>query len=101
MKEIKAFIRPHMLDTVVDALEGLPHIPGLTVSEVRGWGHVKGAAVTRLTERMKLEMVVPDDRVEEVVSLLYRTASTGHPGDGGIFVSAVERSVRIGENHGA
>jgi len=101
MKEIKAFIRPHMLDTVVDALEGLPHIPGLTVSDVRGWGHVEGQAVARLTERVKLEMVVPDGRVEEVVRLLSRTASTGHPGDGRIFVSAVERWVRVGEIDGA
>jgi len=95
MKEIKAFIRPQMLDPVVDALESRPDSPGLTVSDVRGWGHVKGEAVPRLTERVKLEIVVPDDEVDEVVSAIVEKAHTGHSGDGKIFVSAVERGIRI------
>lgn len=95
MKEIKAFIRPQMLDPVVDALESRPDSPGLTVSEVRGWGHMKGEAVPRLTERVKLEIVVPDDEVDDVVSVIVEKAHTGHSGDGKIFVSPVERGIRI------
>lgn len=95
MKEIKAFIRPQMLDPVVDALESRPGSPGLTVSEVRGWGHLKGEDAPRLTERIKLEIVVPEEEVQEVVSLIVDKARTGHSGDGKIFVSSVEEGIRI------
>lgn len=100
MKEIKAFIRPQMLDPVVDALEGRPDRPGLTVSEVRGWGHRKGEEAPRLTQRIKLEMVVRDDAVQDVVSLIVEKARTGHLGDGKIFVSPVERGIRIRTGEG-
>lgn len=95
MKEIKAFIRPQMLDAVVDALEGRPDTPGLTVSEVRGWGHVKGESSPRLTKKVKLEIVVSDEELDEVTSLIVEKARTGHSGDGKIFVSSVEEGVRI------
>lgn len=95
MKEIKAFIRPQKLDAVVDGLEGRPHTPGLTVSEVRGWGHVAGQEAPRLTERIKLEIVVADEDVEDVVSLIVEKARTGHSGDGNIFVSDIGDAVRI------
>lgn len=95
MKEIKAFIRPQMLDSVVDALGSRPDSPGLTVSEVQGWGHLKGETAPRLTERVKLEIVVPDDEVDQVVSVIVEKGHTGRSGDGKIFVSAVERAIRI------
>lgn len=95
MKEIKAYIRPRMLDSVVDPLGSRPDSPGLTVSDVQGWGHLKGEAALRLTERVKLEIVVPDDEVDGVVSVIVEKAQTEHSGDGKIFLSDVDHSIRI------
>lgn len=97
MKEIKAFIRPNMTDNVIDAIENLPKTPGLTVSEVQGWGHSRNGKEAKLTERVKLEMVVPDEQVETVLDCLVKYARTGegHYGDGLIFVSPVNEAVRI------
>ncbi len=98
MKEIKAFVRPHQADRVIDALENSPEAPGVTVSDVRGYGHPKGGGPARLTERTKLEIVVPDDRVEAVLDTIIAHAHTGRFGDGKIFVSPVEEAVRIRTN---
>ncbi|GET29171.1 P-II family nitrogen regulator [Prolixibacter sp. SD074] len=97
MKEIKAFIRTNMVDQVIDALENLPITPGITVSEVQGWGHSKNGTGAKLTERIKLETVVPDDQVETVLDCLVKYARTGegHYGDGVIFVSPVNEVIRI------
>lgn len=95
MKEIKAYLRPHMLDRVVDALETESDTPGLSVSRVQGWGHPKRGGPPRFTKRVKLEMIVPDGWVERVVTLIEEKARTGRPGDGKIFVSSVDQAVRI------
>ncbi|MCF8303603.1 MAG: P-II family nitrogen regulator [Bacteroidales bacterium] len=97
MKQIKALIRPNMADEVIDAIENLPKTPGLTVSEVQGWGHSKNGNEMKLTERVKLETVVPDEQVETVLDCLVKYARTeeGHYGDGLIFVSPVNEVVRI------
>lgn len=97
MKQIKAFIRPNMTDEVVDALESLPNSPGLTVSKVEGWGHTKNESHARLTERVKLEIVVPEEEVETVVNCVVKYARTGdgHYGDGIVFVSTIDDAVRI------
>lgn len=97
MKQIKALIRHNMADEVVDAIENLPKTPGLTVSEVQGWGHSKNGKGVKLTERIKLEMVIPDEQVETVLDCLVKYARTGegHYGDGLIFVSPVDEVVRI------
>ena len=95
MKEIKAFIRTNMIDYVIDALENLPNAPGITLSNVRGWGHAKGEERARLIERTKLETVVPTHRVDEIIDVITENSHTGNPGDGKIFVSDVERGVRI------
>jgi nitrogen regulatory protein P-II 1 len=95
MKEIKAFIRTNMIDYVIDKLESLPEPPGITLSDVRGWGHVKAEDEARLTNRIKLETVVPDERVAEIVDVIIQKGKTGNPGDGKIFVSNVEKAVRI------
>jgi len=95
MKEIKAFIRTNMIDYVIDAIEALPEPPGITLSDVRGWGHVKADGNAHLTERIKLETVVPDKRVSEIVEVLLENGRTGNSGDGKIFISEVEKAVRI------
>lgn len=95
MKELKAFIKPNMIDYVIDAIEALPDAPGITLSNVRGWGHPKGEGAPRLEERVKLETVIPARRVDEIITVISKKGRTGNYGDGKIFVSDVEKAVRI------
>jgi nitrogen regulatory protein P-II 1 len=96
MREVKAVIQPFVLDKVIDALEEVPGIPGITVSEVRGFGksHEDGEAV-RDVKKIKLEIMVPEDMVEDVVERLRAAAHTGNPGDGRIFVIGIQQVVDI------
>jgi nitrogen regulatory protein P-II 1 len=84
-----------MIDYVIDGLESLPEPPGITLSDVRGWGHVAAEDEARLTNRIKLETVVPDERVAEIIDVIIEKGKTGNSGDGKIFVSEVEKAVRI------
>jgi len=102
MKKIEAIIQPFKVDEVKQALAGIG-IDGITISEVRGHGRQKGhKEVYRGQEysvdflpKMKLEMVVPSQRFEEVVEALSGAARTGKIGDGKIFVYDVAEAVRI------
>lgn len=102
MKKIEAVIQPHKLDEVKDALIGIG-LNGITVSEVRGHGRQKGhTEVYRGTEykvdllpKVKMEMIVPTVRVEEVLKVLTEAARSGKIGDGKIFVTTVDDVVRI------
>jgi len=103
MKEIKAIIQPFLLSKVIDALKELEGLPGVTISEVRGFG--RGRALGRSDssdqaeifgiKKSKLEIVVPDDLVEKVVALIAKFARTGNSGDGKVFVSTVDDVVKI------
>jgi len=103
MKEIKAIIQPFLLSKVVDALKEIEDLPGLTVSEVRGFGKGRARnATTKIVEdgieyanKTKLEIVVPDGMVEEVLRIVCKHAHTGRPGDGKIFVSAIDEVVNV------
>lgn len=103
MKEIKAIIRPALLDDVIDVLAALPDLPGVTVSEVMGFGRGRGVEApfppegesVCMAKKMKLEIVVPDALAEKVVSLIERKAHTGNYGDGKVFVINVEETVKI------
>ncbi|MFV1980890.1 MAG: P-II family nitrogen regulator [Rhodothermia bacterium] len=95
MKEIKAYIRPTMLDQVVDALLKHGDFPGVTVSTIEGFGHPKGGGPGELMKRVKLEIVVLDHQAEEVLQVIVDNARTGSFGDGKIFVSEVGDAVRI------
>ncbi len=103
MKEIKAIIQPFLLSKVVDALKEIEDLPGITVSEVRGFGKGRArSAITKVVEdgidyaaKMKVEIVIPDRLVEEVLRIVSLHAHTGRPGDGKIFVSSVEDVVNI------
>jgi nitrogen regulatory protein P-II 1 len=95
MKEIKAFIRNNMMDYVIDAIENLEEAPGITLSKVRGWGHADEKSVPKLVERTKLETVVPTQRVDEIIAVIVEKGQTGNYGDGKIFVSSVEKALRI------
>jgi len=102
MKMIIAIIKPFKLDDVRDAIAEAG-IQGMTVTEVRGFGRQKGHTelyrgaeyVVDFLPKLKLEVAVPDDRVEAVVEAIADSAASGRIGDGKIFVQSLERAVRI------
>ena len=102
MKMITAIIKPFKLDDVRDAIAEAG-IQGMTVSEVRGFGRQKGHTelyrgaeyVVDFLPKLKLEVAVPDDRVEAVVEAIADSAASGRIGDGKIFVHPLEQAVRI------
>ena len=102
MKKIEAVIQPFKLDEVKEALKSIG-IDGMTISDVRGHGRQKGhKEVYRgqeynvdLLPKVKLEMVVPDARCQEVMKALTAAARTGKIGDGKIFVYDVAEAIRI------
>ena len=102
MKLVVAIIKPFKLDGVREALTELG-VQGLTVSEVKGFGRQKGhTELYRGAEyrvdflpKVKLETVVGDDDVENVVNAIRESANTGKIGDGKIFVLPIEQAIRI------
>ena len=102
MKKIEAIIQPHKLEDAKEALKNIG-VDGMTITEVRGHGRQKGhTEVYRgmeyrvdLLPKVKLEMVVPDQRADEVIRTLAAAARTGKIGDGKIFVYDVADAVRI------
>lgn len=102
MKKVEAIIKPFKLEEVKEALAQVG-VQGLTVTEVKGFGRQKGHKelyrgadyVVEFLPKVKLEIVTSDDRLEELVKAIVKSASTGRIGDGKIFVSPVEEAVRI------
>ncbi len=102
MKQITAIIKPFKLDEVREAL-GEAGVTGLTVSEVKGFGRQKGHTelyrgaeyVVDFLPKIKIEVVVRDDMVEQCIDTIIKSARSGKIGDGKIFVSPVERVIRI------
>jgi nitrogen regulatory protein P-II 1 len=102
MKKIEAIIRPHKIDEVREALSETG-VRGMTLTEVKGVGRQKGhTEVYRGSEyqidflpKIKLEVVVPDNIAETVISTIVKAAKTGNVGDGKIFVLPVEEVVRV------
>lgn len=103
MKEIKALIQPFMLPDVLDALSAIEDLPGVTVSQVAGWGKSKAAdAKDKITQaghafakKTKLEIVVADEQAQQVEAAIALAAHTGRSGDGKIFVYQVQRVLKI------
>ncbi len=102
MKKIDAIIKPFKLDDVKDALNSIG-ITGMTISEVKGYGRQKGHTeiyrgaeyVVDFIPKIKIEIVVAADLVDQVVDTVRAAANTGKIGDGKIFVLPVERVVRV------
>jgi nitrogen regulatory protein P-II 1 len=102
MKKIEAIIKPHRLDDVKDRLRELG-VQGMTVYEVKGFGRTGGktevyrgsAYVVDFVPKARIEVVVKDSIVNEVVQAIATTAKTGKIGDGKIFVTPVEEAIRI------
>ena len=102
MKKVEAIIRPFKLDEVKIALVNAG-VVGMTVSEVRGFGRQKGQTeryrgseyTVEFLQKLKLEIVIEDDKVEEVVEKIIAAARTGEIGDGKIFITPVDDIIRI------
>ncbi len=102
MKKIEAIIKPHKLDDVKDGLTEIG-IKGMTVTEVKGYGRQKGhTEIYRGTEyaidfvpKVKIEVICTTDNLQMVVDTILQTAQTGQIGDGKIFVTDLEDSIRI------
>lgn len=109
MKEIKAIIQPFMAEKVISAMMNIDGLPGITISEVRGFGRTRGRTSdehhetpVRYVKKTKIEVVVPDTLLELVVNAIEEHARTGRIGDGKIFVYEVTDVIRIstGEHGG-
>ena len=102
MKKIEAMIKPFKLDDVRESLSDLG-ISGMTITEVRGFGRQKGHTelyrgaeyMVDFLPKVKVEVVVPDELVDQCIEAIIEVAQTGKIGDGKIFVYNVERAVRI------
>lgn len=102
MKKIEAVIKPFKLEDVKDALSEAG-VTGMTVSDVKGYGRQQGHSelyrgaeyVVDFLPKIKLELIVADEDVDSVISVIIESAKTGKIGDGKIFVSPIEKIVRI------
>ncbi len=102
MKRVEAVIKPFKLEDVKDALAEIG-VTGMTVSEVKGYGSQKGHSelyrgaeyVVDFLPKIKMDMIVTDDMVDQTVSTIVEAARTGKIGDGKIFVSDIDKIIRI------
>ena len=102
MKQIAAIIKPFKLDEVREALSAMG-VQGITVTEVKGFGRQKGHTelyrgaeyVVDFVPKVKLELAVVDERVDQAVEAIAQAASSGKIGDGKIFITALEQALRI------
>ncbi|GAB6096071.1 P-II family nitrogen regulator [Desulfatiferula olefinivorans] len=102
MKKLDVIIKPYKLDDVKDALNDIG-IKGMTISEVKGYGRQKGHKeiyrgaeyVVDFVPKIKIEVVVPAELLDRAVDVIRKAANTGKIGDGKIFVTPVEKAIRI------
>ena len=103
MREIKAIIQPFMLGKVCDALSQIEGLPGVTVSDVRGWGKARAVDATdtvvesgsTFVRKTKVEIVVPEALAATVIETIAESARTGNVGDGKIFAYRVSDVLKI------
>ena len=102
MKKVEAIIKPYKLEDVKEALTDID-VNGMTISEVKGYGRQQGHSelyrgaeyIVDLIPKVKVEVIITEDRVQEVVDTIAKSAHTGKIGDGKIFVSSIEKTIRI------
>jgi nitrogen regulatory protein P-II 1 len=102
MTKVEAIIQPSRFEPVKEALREVG-VDGMTVSDVRGHGRQKGHTETYrgreytvdLIPKIKIEMILPDNLVDEAVQAILRTAKTGKIGDGKVFLSRIDEAIRI------
>lgn len=99
MKEVKAYVRPELVDHVVDVLGLIPGLGGIAVVPVNDYGHVFGDGVLKRTRMIKLEVDAPDDEVDTVVRAILDNGRSGegHAGDGSVLVIDVASAYRIAD----
>lgn len=107
MKMIVAMIQPFMLNKVVAALEVIENFPGMSVSEVRGFGRRQSLQEERslhldqFHDKTRIEIAAPDELVESITAAIVQYAHTGNNGDGKVFVWEVVEAIRIQTNERA
>jgi nitrogen regulatory protein P-II 1 len=102
MKKIEAIIKPFKLDDVKEALQEIG-LTGITVTEVKGFWQQQGSAdtykgadyVIDFMPKVKIEMILEDEKVEKAIETICNAANTGRVGDGKIFVTSIEQVIRI------
>ncbi|MBM3360828.1 MAG: P-II family nitrogen regulator [Betaproteobacteria bacterium] len=104
MKEIKAVIPPHRLPKIRSAMRNLKNFPGMTVIKVDGCGHDLKKITDDLREELSdytpkifIQMITPDNLVEGILQIIVESAHTGHQGDGLVWVTPIERMIRLSE----
>lgn len=103
MKEIKAIIQPQRLDRLRDAFRSMPGFPGMSVSRMEGCSPHEGQRpgqglreeLADFSPKVRIEIIAPDDKVDEIVGIIYAHTHTGRQGDGIIWVSEVVSFMRI------
>lgn len=103
MKEIKAIVQPGRLGKIRDAFRGLPGFPGMNISRVQGcsqhFGVERHASVreelTDFSDKVRIEIVAPDELVADIVRIIHVNAYSGQAGDGVLWVTAVEEFHRL------
>ena len=103
MKEVKAIIQPYMLESVCESLRAIVDLPGISVSQVAGWGKTRDTGTDEMVveggctfaRKTKVEITIGDALVDQVVCAIARGAHTGNMGDGKIFISDVADVVKI------
>jgi len=103
MKEIKAIIQPKRLERVRDAFRNLQGFPGMSVSRIQGCSQHAGIEspqslreeLTEYSDKVRLEIVAPDEMVPTIVQLIYQHAHSGQPGDGVMWVTEVQELYRL------
>jgi nitrogen regulatory protein P-II 1 len=98
MQEIRAYIKPFMLEKLALTLMELPDFPGMSAMSIKGFGKER---VDRLQEfdpfieKVRVEMIVPDDMVDNIVQIVLTVAHSGNPGDGKVYVAPINRAFSI------
>lgn len=103
MKEIKAIVRPTKLHKIRDAFRLLPGFPGMNISPVEGCSAHAGIErsdslkdeLTDFTKKLRIEIIAPDDMLDDILSIIHRTAYTGQTGDGVLWVTEVQVFTRL------
>lgn len=98
MKEIRAYVQPFVLGRLVQSLMELPGFPGMSVLDCDGFGRVlvdSGQTFDPFKSKKRIEIVVEDDMVDQVIEVIIGRAHTGRPGDGRIFVFDVREAISI------
>jgi nitrogen regulatory protein P-II 1 len=94
MRKIEAIIKPHKLDEVVDGLNKI-NICGMTITEVKGFGRQKGFKEVNFIPKIKIEIVVVKEVVDDVIEVITKNARTDEIGDGKIFIYEIKDTIRI------